>query len=252
MAQTSYSNSYSAIGFEGMLADTKEADIVSELNAEASANLVFGRGVRKTAAGGLLMSAAGQSLAGIPVFHQRDTSHLDDNGAIAPDETFDLLRKGRILVLAEQAVAVTDDVYLRYSAGTGDQTVGRFRKDPDGTAQVDTVTPTAVNSTEYNLVINGRAYVIVSDGSATATEICDAFRTKIAADPDCAVTGSGTTTLILTADVAGVPFVTQVGANLALANTTPNAAKAERVANARWASATSAADQLAVLELNLP
>jgi hypothetical protein len=251
MAQTSYSNSFSAVGFEGMLADSKEADIVSELNAEAAANLVFGRGVRKTAAGALNMSAAGQSLHGIPVFNQREVADLASNGAIRPKETFDLLRKGRILVKAEQAVAVTDDVYLRYTAGAGDQTVGRFRKDADGTAQVDTITITAANSVSYSVAVDGKAYNYASDASATQAEIQAGLAAAMTADPNCPVTPSGTTSLILTAKVAGKAFVTSAGANLAVANTTPNAAKAEKISNARWATATSG-EGLAVLEINLP
>ncbi len=75
-------------------------------------------------------------------------------------------------------------------------------------AQVDTVTPTVVINTTYILSVtpsggSAQLFVYTSSGAATATEICDAFRALVNANP-MAVTASGTTTLILTADVAGV------------------------------------------------
>lgn len=96
------------------------------------------------------------------------------------------------------------------------------------TAQVDTVTPSAVNSTVYTFEIeedNGKVwqYSTTSDGSATATEIVTAFKTLINAE-DIPVTASGTATLILTADVPGVGFTYRsVDANLSVAHTTANA-----------------------------
>jgi hypothetical protein len=251
--QTSYSND-PAVGFAGMRADNRATEHLSRLNGEASANLQFGVMVKKGANDSkcLLPSASTDELLGLVVSDfSIDSAELSGSGAVAPEEMASIARKGAFYVLPEQAVVEGDPVYVRYTDGSGALTVGRLRKDAGGVAQVDTVTPTAVNSTGYSLSIGGRNYNIVSDGSATATEICDAFRTLINADADCLAAGTGTTTLILTAKTVGVGFQTTCGANLALANTTPNAAIAKRLLGARFGSAASA-DAPAVLELNLP
>ncbi len=99
-------------------------------------------------------------------------------------------------------------------------------------AQVDTVTPSAVDNTTYTLAISGvnkqtnapyfRQYSVTSGTGATATSIGDLFRTEINNDAYVNVTASGTTTLVLTAD-AGFPAFTTVesDANLSVALTTP-------------------------------
>lgn len=82
-----------------------------------------------------------------------------------------------------------------------------------GVAKVVTGTPTAVNDTWYQLTINfddGSDFVfeVLSDASATATEICDDFRAAMAADPGftAKAVATGTATLILTGEVAGQNF----------------------------------------------
>jgi hypothetical protein len=102
-------------------------------------------------------------------------------------------------------------------------------------SQVDTVTPTAANSVTYTLVLaqtveNGfyytQTYSYTSDSSATATEICNGFRSVINGDTKIKVTASGTTTLVLTADAGYSQFLTTVVTSssstgvLAIANTT--------------------------------
>ncbi len=255
MSQTSYSND-PAIGFAGMRADTSAASVSSLLNEEASANLPFGIFVKNgtTDRTCKLPSASTDIVAGLTVASADvDSASLATNGAIAPDDIANVAKKGRFYVLPEQSVTKGDAVYMRYTVDGSDSLLapGRVRKDAAGTAQVYTVTPTAVNSTIYNMAINGRAYSLTSDASATATEIADAFRTLINADTDNGVTGTGTTTLILTANTAGAPFVVSLGANLAGAATTPNAAKAVLVPGCKFAS-TASADAPAIIELNLP
>lgn len=88
-------------------------------------------------------------------------------------------------------------------------------------AQVNTITPTAVNSFLYEVTINSVVFSFTSDGSATVSEIVAGLIAAINAGSE-PVTASGTTTLILTADVAGVPFTVAIGSNLANAATTPN------------------------------
>jgi len=87
-------------------------------------------------------------------------------------------------------------------------------------AKVDIVTPSTVsNNAVYSLTLTytdsktglsvAKPMTYTSDASASATEICNAFRSYINSTPNCPVTASGTTTLILTAD-SGYPnsFVT--------------------------------------------
>ena len=76
-----------------------------------------------------------------------------------------------------------------------------------------TYTPVVANSAAYSVVINGTSFSIVSDSSATATEIVTALIAAINAGSE-PVTASGTTTLILTADVGGVAFSAKASTSL--------------------------------------
>ncbi len=89
-----------------------------------------------------------------------------------------------------------------------------------GTAQVTTLTPTAANSSTYEFTIQqyhfatgqyyyfNMSYTTPASGG-TATTIGDAFRAAIAAQKaagSLAITGSGTSTIILTADAPDYKF----------------------------------------------
>lgn len=89
-------------------------------------------------------------------------------------------------------------------------------------AQVDTITPVAVDAHHYIVTIDDVEYDYLSGGSATAAQIVTGLKALINADSDAAVTASGTTTLILTADVAGAAFITSINAdaNMTLVHTT--------------------------------
>jgi hypothetical protein len=89
-------------------------------------------------------------------------------------------------------------------------------------AQVETLTPTVLNSTLYTVTIDGVAYQFTSDVDATANEIVAGLLALINADTNAKVTASGTTTLIITADNAGEAFSISAGSNLAIAHTTAN------------------------------
>jgi hypothetical protein len=118
-------------------------------------------------------------------------------------------------VYAEGAGTVGGDVYYRKTA-TGTEipgaVVGVAGVTTD-TAEVYTITPTAANSTLYAMridvlnfwtsavVTSGRIYM-TSDADGTATEVVTGLKTSLADDNDqldSYVTGTGTTTLILTA-----------------------------------------------------
>jgi hypothetical protein len=82
--------------------------------------------------------------------------------------------------------------------------VGRLALKP---TQKFTVTPTAVNSATYRMTVAGQPVEYTADGSATAAEIVTGLKAAIAALDDVpAITTSGTSTLVLTADVAGAFF----------------------------------------------
>ena len=92
-------------------------------------------------------------------------------------------------------------------------------------AEVQTITPTAVNTQLYTVIINGVVSSFTSDGSATATKIVTGLAAAInAQSPALPVITSGTSTLILTASVAGVPFTVSATptADMAIVDTTPD------------------------------
>ena len=90
-------------------------------------------------------------------------------------------------------------------------------------AQVNTLTPNvSVQSAQSFIVtINGVAFDFVSDATPTAAEVVTGLIALINAGSE-PVTASGTTTLILTADVAGTGFSISSSANMANVATTAN------------------------------
>ena len=91
-------------------------------------------------------------------------------------------------------------------------------------AQVNTLTPTVVNASAEQtdtVTINGTAFEFTSDATPTATEIVTGLKALVNAS-DEPVTATGTTTLILTADTAGVAFTVSASTNLADVATTLN------------------------------
>lgn len=99
-------------------------------------------------------------------------------------------------------------------------------------AQVDTVTPDTSSQQvqHYIQTIDGVHYDFTSDSTPTAAEVVTGLKTLINADADCAAAATGTTTLILTAKVAGVGFTSTESSNLALVHTTPNHSITEDIA----------------------
>lgn len=261
MSQTAYSvNAPDA--FPGLLdMNFQDPDILSRFNEEAT-RVSFGLMVRQgtTAEQMQNFSAAAQDVIGVTV--HRHTEKAKTTGTAeeiaATGGKADVLRKGRIWVVTEEAVALTDDVYFRHTAKGGNTTIGAFRTDSDGVAEVSTLTPTAVNDTTYavRVIVAGTTYTfhVLSDGTATATEICDDFRTQMAADATftALVVATGTVTLILTGQNIGQDLdVTDVGVGvMAIVETTPPAATADQSTEARWMTANAAAG-FALLEVNL-
>ncbi len=87
-------------------------------------------------------------------------------------------------------------------------------------AMVQTVTPDAATQavTSYSVTINGIVFTFTSDASPTAAEVVTGLAAAINAGTE-PVTASGTATLILTADQAGIPFTLTVGPKLSKVTT---------------------------------
>lgn len=257
MSQTSYSQNL-AVATPGMIADNTDKDVMSKVNPVVA--IPFGTGVCRgvNPDRDVKLPASPLEAAAIVGVALRDLSVENQRDGLVPNYPIGspvaCLKKGCVWVKVSVAVVAGDDVYCRYANGIADVTdtqAGSFGNTGDGIAQVDTVTPTAVNSTNYVLYVNGSTYEYLSDSSATAAEIVAGLLAEINANPDSPVTASGTNTLILTAKVAGTAFVTQVGPNLSVAHTTANAGSAARVPKAKFQT-SSAADGFAILEVNFP
>ena len=120
MAQTSYALEADK-AFAGMLAefDNTTKSSISRANEQGAA-VAYG----KPAVAGtdaetqfLLPSGAGDLFLGITV-HQHGSEDPTDDG-IADDETAELLRRGKIWVVAKTVVAVGDDVYWDHTTNPG-------------------------------------------------------------------------------------------------------------------------------------
>ncbi len=261
MAQTTYNTSQSA-AFAGMSdSGFSPQDVATGFNEETSA-IPFGILLKTgTADNQVKLYTQGATPAGLAMHtHAYSNRDLSGTNGVATLESVNVMRKGRMWVLAEGTVAKGGLVYARHTSDGGSNTqLGSLRADADGTAQVSTLTPTAANSTSYSVAVfvNGRQYTFttVSDGSATATEICDALRVLMAADATftAQIVATGTATLILTSQFAGREF--EVGTNgpgvISIAATTANATKADLMTGMRWAGSRTGAG-LVQVEINKP
>lgn len=126
MSQTTY-NLAPDVAFAGMLAeyDALTKSSISRANENVAA-VAFG----KPAVAGTdretqfnLPSGAGDVFLGVTV-HKHGTQDPDDDG-IATGETAELLRRGKIWVVAKTAVAVGDPVYWDHTTNPG-----TWRNDP--------------------------------------------------------------------------------------------------------------------------
>lgn len=161
---------------------------------------------------------------------------------VLQNQQLSVLRKGQCWVVCETDAAVNAGAkcFVRFAQnGAGKLQLGAFRANADlgaATANVQTVTPTAVNATIYvlrvevadaNGVLHAFEFEALSSGAATAATIVTQFKGLMAADAafSALVTASGTTTLILTAAAAtnGAQMVVQSEGDgaMAVANTTP-------------------------------
>lgn len=250
--QTSYSV-YHAKGYEGQLTGG-ECEAAPARN-NSGAQLPFGRFVvHDTGAGtselaAKLISSTNDTILGVSL---RDAAHNptlptgERASGVKDDDMFSVLYDGSVYMLTKQNVTRSHPVYAIASGSDA----GRVRGDAGGTKQVSTITPTAANATRYALdvLVSGRSFTfeVTSDADATATEICDAFRTAMAADVafTACVVASGTATLVLTGNPMTV--VSTGAGSLAIALTTGPQPAAKHVPNARFMENGSADDVVAV------
>lgn len=146
--QTSYSTTISR-AIEGALADNGAHDCVTKYNAESSAAIKFGAGVKfgATDFAALLPSAQADKICGI-VVHSNQYSvgadgELKQDGTawtngLRPGAEMTILRKGRIWALAGSAVTPGDRLYVRRtSAQSGNEFLGGLEDAADSTDMVD-------------------------------------------------------------------------------------------------------------------
>ena len=142
MPQTSVTAMPEAV--EGLLADDSlTKDCLPATSEEASAEIPFGVMVCQGTEddGVLLLNTSSASMAtklkGVTVFGQgyAKPQELGDTG-FKPKCTFDVLNKGRIYVMVEEAVAPGNAVRVR-AVAAGAEVKGAFRTTADGTDTVD-------------------------------------------------------------------------------------------------------------------
>ncbi len=141
--QSSFSSTLTA-AIEGQLADTGDNDICARYNEEASASIPFGRAVKFGTVdnGAKLPSAETDKIVGITLHSNEyskgtDTSDLSSTG-MRPGVVMNVLRKGRVWVVARSAVAPGDRLWVRaVSSDTGYETLGGLEDADDSTDMID-------------------------------------------------------------------------------------------------------------------
>lgn len=129
--QTNYDDMEPAIA--GMLGESDFHDIESRTAGEA---IPFGRGLVVTADGIVtLPDSASDVFAGIAVHKQKAITNGETTTQYADDEEVLVLRRGRIWVVAEEAVNPTDEVWLRTGDTYQGHLPGNFRTDDDGSSE---------------------------------------------------------------------------------------------------------------------
>ncbi len=129
--QTAYT-AEQVVAQEGQRADLGLIDIISK-TAEDS-DFEYGKAVvRGTGDNQALLPAAGSvDFLGITEFTTAGVANASDEHLYEENSEMNILRKGRIWVVTEDACVPGDDVYFRHVA-TGAEKFGALRTDADGT-----------------------------------------------------------------------------------------------------------------------
>lgn len=163
-----------AIGYAGTLDSNLAHDVITMKNAEASTSIAFGRAVKfkdtvTTDKDAVLPAAETDKILGIVL--RSDTygvawtdldgtvyGQLDADG-VKPGAFLNILRRGRILVTAEDAVEAGDKLWVRCTAGGAGEVVGGLVNADEGTETIDC---TAVGTWMSSAAAGGLAWLDVN------------------------------------------------------------------------------------------
>jgi hypothetical protein len=131
MGQSSYSVGPQAALPVGSLGDTGPRRVGTYLN-DQGAQLPAGIFLAFTAEGKAKLPTAStdQIAGGVLNQYARNPDSLTGTNAVQIGDDMDLIEEGAFWALAEEAMAVTDKVYVRHTTGTGTQ-LGAIRNDTD-------------------------------------------------------------------------------------------------------------------------
>jgi hypothetical protein len=144
MAVQSTFNAAPAVAYRGMLAvGGPQAEVLTMVNNEASAEMAFGLAVAFEGStddnGALAPDATSDVIAGILV-HSHDYSNSADGllgtTGVKPTGRLNVLRRGWIWVKVEEAVVPGDRMFIR-AVATGGEEEGALRKSADSTDCID-------------------------------------------------------------------------------------------------------------------
>lgn len=165
MSQSSYSK-YFAIGQAGQIDFSYgKTEVITMRNDEASASMAFGRAVKFDDAAtdptsAKLPAAIADQIAGIVGHsHEYDDTQLDAaETGVLPDMTINVLRRGRILVVCEDAVTRGDRLHIRAVAAGDPEFLGGLLPAADTT---DTIDSTGQGFWDSNAAAGELAWLIV-------------------------------------------------------------------------------------------
>lgn len=117
-------------GIEGQLYDIGFNDIITK---QASESVPFGRGLVQNGEGkAALPSSTGSTVfEGVSVHNQAVEAAADGTRQYVAYDAMSVLRKGRIWVYSEAAIAIGDPVYLRHTANGTSKLPGMFTDNAD-------------------------------------------------------------------------------------------------------------------------
>jgi hypothetical protein len=182
-AQTSYSNSM-ARGFAGLVADDGPTDFWGRSNGNASADIPFGTAVILGATDNTVKTpgAVTDKVVGICAHSMayQPGAQLGTSG-VARYAAVNAMRKGRILLTAEENVVPGDRLWTRAVAGAGGAVLGAFRKSAVAGETIDT----SANLLVVTTAVAGSLFVCEVDFtvnvSAQVTAAFSSFRAALSA-----------------------------------------------------------------------
>ena len=133
VGQTTYPTK-PAVSFNGMLADLVDHDMTSKVNLDPGGAIPFGVAVKNGAddTTAVLPTAGNDKICGIAVHsHAYDNAALANSLGVPAGDMINNLKRGRVWVNVEEAVAVNGAVRVRTSANGGNTQLGAFRTTAD-------------------------------------------------------------------------------------------------------------------------